>query len=768
MDWKKLENEVKLIASCLWCCVAVSETIAGVKCDCVVKKDHDSWFLIETTIENDLAKLRNDIIKLNTMKNALFLEHIHAKCFFVMMDMPTDSLRESGKSQHVEVYSLEEFRRLYFDYSNYRYLRGLKRFGSLVDIESGQPDNTEYVSVNYLNKKNGEKVNIDNIIDMLMQKKRIILKGNFGTGKSRCVKQIFDILSKCAATNLNYPIAINLREHWGAKHATEIIERHFRDLGIDPLNFIKTYNNNNVIYLLDGFDEIGTQSWSDDPKKMRRIRETSVIAIKNMAQSIQGGMLITGREHYFNTDEEMLECLGMDSTETIILECNDEFSTNEFLELLDNHYGGKVPDGLIIPDWMPRRPLVMQIIIKCAHELLFNNSEMDDVYEFWHLFIEKLCEREARISPALSSDRIKNILVHIGRLCRTKVRDIGPVTITELSSAFETVNGFPPNDESSIMLQRLPGLGRVDADSPDRQFIDTFILNGLRAEDVINCVNNSDRQLFDQKWVNPLDRYGCAIVSEYVQKDNKRANLFLGFAKQASQKNNHVLASDIVSSLLMCQCDELDFKNVNIDDSYFSCLLFNDKQVSNIKITNSYICIVDITNAGFLPTTEISSCEIVNIIGIPSERGLPSQIRNNDIENYQTISTISRIKKARLQPSQQIFVTIIKKIFFQPGSGRKEEALFRGLGEAADRKIAEKIINKLLDEKIIHKIRGNEGFVYTPVRGFTGRPSRTLCKPSSCDRIETAWRFFYGEKQDHPGAKSAQGTTGSTHGRRRH
>jgi hypothetical protein len=739
MDWKLMENEVKRIASCLWCCIAVSETIAGIKCDCVVKKDHDSWYLLEATTEKDLAKLREDIIKLNTMKNALFVDNIFAKCYFIMEDKPTDSLRESGKSQHVEVYSLEEFRRLYFDYSNYKYLRGLKQFGSLIDIESGKPEDLEYVSVNYLNKKTGEKVNIGKIIEMLMLKKCVILKGNFGTGKSRCVKQVFDILSQNASENLNYPIAINLREHWGAKHAIEIVERHFRDLGIDPLNFIKTYNNDNIIYLLDGFDEIGTQSWSDDPKKMRRIRETSVVAIKNMVQNIRGGMLITGREHYFNTDKEMLDCLGANAAETIILECNDEFSTTEFLELLDKQYGGKVPDGLMLPDWMPKRPLVMQIIIKCAHELFFGNSEMGDVYEFWHLFIEKLCEREARISPALSSDRIRSILVQLGRLCRTKARDIGPITITELSNAFETVNGFPPNDESSIMLQRLPGLGRVDADSPDRQFIDTFILNGLRAEDVINSVNNNDRLLLDLKWVNPIDRYGCSIISEYLQKDGKHANLFLGFAKQASQKNNHVLASDLMSSLLMCQSDEIDFKNLNIDDSYFSCLLFNDKKVSNFKITNSSIYIIDITNAGFLPTTEITSCVITNIVGIPSERGLPTQIRNNGIENYQTISTTSRIKQAKLKPSQQIFVTIIKKIFFQPGSGRKEEALFRGLGEAADRKIAEKIINKLIDEDIIHKIRGNEGFVYTPVRGCTGRLDKILSQLTQC--TDPLWEY---------------------------
>jgi hypothetical protein len=49
--------------------------------------------------------------------------------------------------------------------------------------------------------------------------------------------------------------------------------------------------------------------------------------------------------------------------------------------------------------------------------------------------------------------------------------------------AFESVVGQMPVDEASLMLQRLPALGRVKAETNDRQFIDSYILDGLRAKD---------------------------------------------------------------------------------------------------------------------------------------------------------------------------------------------------------------------------------------------------------------------------------------------
>ena len=63
MNWKELEKKVREIATFRWNCNAVTETIAGVKCDCVLKLSTDHWIVIEITKENNLTKVREDIIE---------------------------------------------------------------------------------------------------------------------------------------------------------------------------------------------------------------------------------------------------------------------------------------------------------------------------------------------------------------------------------------------------------------------------------------------------------------------------------------------------------------------------------------------------------------------------------------------------------------------------------------------------------------------------------------------------------------------------------
>ena len=300
--WQSFEKKIRDIASYRWNCSATTETIAGVKCDCVLKPDVDQYIIIEITEESSLTKVRNDITKLATVRLSLMQNGIFAKCYFVMKDIPTDSMRAAGEGQRVFIRSAEEFQNEYFEYKSYVYIRKQKQFGSLINIETGEPENNTYINVLYLNKRTGQELVINDIVDLLKKGKKVILKGDFGLGKSRCVKQIFDIMTQDTVRN-PYVISINLRDHWGSKRATEILDRHFADLGLNARNFIKTYEKPNIVYLLDGFDEIGTQSWSSDPRRMQYIRRISVCALKDLLQKVQGGVLITGREYYFNSDK---------------------------------------------------------------------------------------------------------------------------------------------------------------------------------------------------------------------------------------------------------------------------------------------------------------------------------------------------------------------------------------------------------------------------------------------------------------------------------
>ena len=116
MNWKELEKRVREVASCRWNCNAVTEIIAGVQCDCVLKPRKDYWIVVEITTENNsLTKVREDIAKLRSIRGALLQKEIYSACYFVMENTPTDNMRATGESQKIIVKSFKEFQNEFFN-----------------------------------------------------------------------------------------------------------------------------------------------------------------------------------------------------------------------------------------------------------------------------------------------------------------------------------------------------------------------------------------------------------------------------------------------------------------------------------------------------------------------------------------------------------------------------------------------------------------------------------------------------------------------------
>ena len=497
MKWQDLEKKVRTIASYKWDSQSSPETINGVKVDCVLKIRPDYWTIIEITKEHTLSKLRNDLAKFASVKPLLLSKNIYAECFFITLDEPPSSLRDTGQGQNVEVLSVSGFEKLFFNFEQYHYGRSKRKFGSAVDPESGEKDTKNYIPVKYSGVTTSKDYSVEEIADLLYKGNRVVLLGNYGTGKSRCIQELFLCLSRNIPDKLFYPIAIDLRENWGTKRGHELIQRHFDDLGLhdQARSIVKILDNGSLCFLLDGFDEIGSQTWSDNPIKLGKIRAESLQGVKDLLQKSNGGAIVTGREHYFNSEEEMFTCLGLKAENTIIIRCEDEFSDDEMLQYLKS-----IAPDVVLPQWLPRRPLICQIISGMEVSVVKAlSSEDSGETSFWNSLISALCEREARIHTTLDATIIRSVLRAVSRLTRSKSADVGPISITELNKSFETVTGLPPVDESAVMLQRLPGLGRLASESSDRQFVDHYILDGLRAEDVIELSYISETEVVNEK-----------------------------------------------------------------------------------------------------------------------------------------------------------------------------------------------------------------------------------------------------------------------------
>ncbi|MFL9829198.1 hypothetical protein, partial [Rhodoplanes sp. SY1] len=209
---------------------------------------------------------------------------------------------------------------------------------------------------------------------------------------------------------------------------------HFSDLGLDELesSAIKAFKNGSLVILLDGFDELGYQAWSNDSNRLRQIRAKSLEGVKDIVKSNGGGTLIAGREHYFSSTEEMYFALGMSPNNTTIVRSKNEFSDTELLEYFKNR-----DLDVDVPTWLPRRPLICQTIGELAadeFESMF--GEQGDEIAFWNHFINVLCERDATIHISFDASIIFRIFTGLARLTRTKAANVGPISLAELQSAF--------------------------------------------------------------------------------------------------------------------------------------------------------------------------------------------------------------------------------------------------------------------------------------------------------------------------------------------
>ena len=104
---------------------------------------------------------------------------------------------------------------------------------------------------------------------------------------------------------------------------------------------------------------------------------------------------------------------------------------------------------------------MIQLLLKYAGEIFSVHHAFEDICGFWYAFLTKLCEREAKIYPALNPDTIKSVLLNLANQTRMSKENTGPITQNDLSNAFIEAAGITPNDETAIMLQRLPSLGRI-------------------------------------------------------------------------------------------------------------------------------------------------------------------------------------------------------------------------------------------------------------------------------------------------------------------
>lgn len=726
-SWEQTEEFIRNISSLKWNAPAHKEIIAGESIDAVIRKESDYYILIEITENDRLEKVRNDIRKLIIAKNSLSKNNIYVKSHIVINGRITELMRQTANENNITIMNISDFYNNYIGYNDYISLRKQKPFGSCIDIETKSSEDTEYIPVKYIEYKlekdftltMKKKITIEDIVNYIKSKKQIVLLGEFGTGKSRCLKEIFRSLADQCEFSENFPLAIDLRDCSGLKNSSEILRRHYSDLGIGDKadGLVRAWKNSNFTLLLDGFDEIVTQGWSENRETIKNIRFKSLAAIRDMIEQSQGAVLICGREHYFSSNREMIDLLGIKKQHALIIKCMEQFEEVEFENFLRS-----MNRDITIPQWFPRRPLICNIFAKLPNEDINSILENDDgEVKFFKKFIDLICKRESYMFQQIISDTIKNILVRISRFTRNKPKDVGPITPMEIKSAFEEIMGTYPIEQASVILQRLVGLGRYEAESENRQFADIYLLDGLRGLDTISIIKNLNKNVFNEMWLNPLNNLGISLLAEEIPSLGMQR--IVNTIRNNSTKNNTILISDMFSAAYL---NDSDIKfNAKIYNGHINSL---DISMSTPQDVTFEDCIFNNITFGCRKSRNfaLEKCVIQKAIGLTTPQRIPEWMIECQISEYVPLQTLSDIKNTELSDNHKVLLSIIQKTFFQRGSARKEEALLRGFGGSARTANTSKIINILISENIISRSKGEDGNIYVPNRNFTDRMKKIV------------------------------------------
>lgn len=719
--WQELEREVCQFAEVIWGGKAVAETINEVKCDCVLKPRPDYWVVIEISKENSLDKLRTDLAKFASIRPFLFSRNIYTECHFVTPEH-FPSLRKTGEGQNVEVHSPKDFFSKYLGSTQYLSQRQSAPFGSAVDPDSGETDSTSYVPIRYTTEQ-GESWGSEKIASGIASGKKIILLGEFGSGKSRCLMEVYHHLAS-SEPNI-FPLAINLRDNWGYKKFSHIIHNHLDSLGLGSFKdaLVRTARRGMHPILMDGLDEIGSQSWSGEAARLSEIRKGSMQGVRDLiAECKNAGIMLTGREHYFNSNEEMLECLGLRKDEVTILYCPSEFSDSELKAYLKERVNLET-----YPTWLPRKPLLCQLLTRIDEDALKSlvTSEIGEI-EFFDNVLDEICAREARIHPTIYRDALRNIMLNIATLSRTKEDRLGPVTPAEISATFEKVTGAAPIDESAVVLQRLPYLGRTGSESGDRVFIDEYAVDGLRALALVKLYFEKDDSIKHHRWKHSLGPFGYKTLASKIKLDNESIKYF----RSIEVRGNSVACSDFVGSMIL-DLESVDFQGLKVSDGKFSALDFSGRVVRNVSFVECEV--EELTLDNYLAEGVIfDTCLFDRVIGISSADGYPPFMTNCTAGGYEDVLTVARISELDIDDRHKTLLSIIKKLFFQPGKGRKEEALLRGAERYWDQSAAENVLKIMLRQGMVDRFKGSDGWVYSPNRSKTVRVKKIMSQLGNC------------------------------------
>ena len=708
----KFEAEVRWIAEAVWGLEPGSCQPSYYPDDPVVREIdgiarlRDITHLVMVTTSTKLDKVKQDVKKLNSAER-IERQNVAAVSKWLITQKQLDAQHiEHAKKNNVVVLTLEQFKQRFFDGRKYIAKREVASFGSARNPSDNSVTirDDAYVPLPMMviekERLKGKSrthfeerqspIDVSGICKLVNNGAIVIMIAPFGAGKSLTTREVFRKFASDyrGSRSAKVPICLNLREHWGQEYFDEILERHARSIGFSPKeDLVIAWRSGIACILLDGFDELASQSIvrKDDVNFLREARRVALSGVRDFFTKLPSGMgaFICGRDHYFDNTEELCHALGI-SGRTYKLVRLDEFTEEGANEFLRKH-GFDVS----LPDWLPRKPLILSYLIQ--NELLEEIIGVDASQGYgyaWDTFIGKITQRESELERAvMDAHTLRNVMERLSFHVRTLASGNGPITGNDLSNAYTIETGQSAGEGVLAQLQRLPGLTQRNQEAGSRSFVDPDMLAALQGGALAryiwgqyNYSGSAPLTAISPKSVDVavylLMRDGASMstvfaVLERLSKETK------------SQVNAQLMADCLAVSIAMSKLEEtsLDCRGIVIESASYDTLDLEECSVRNLCFSS---CLIDEVVLGKdVADNNISfrGCIINRVRGVVSKDGLPSGMFSDSCEilKFDDMGTNNAVLNSDLNPQVKALLTILRKLYKQSGAGRKISALSRGV-----------------------------------------------------------------------------------------
>jgi hypothetical protein len=751
-EQKLFENEARRIGRQLWPAAEFdgARVIDGLERDGVFETE-DCIHLLEATVSRSRDKALEDGKKLTTLAKKLQSKNPQkaVKCWFVTKDEPTADQRDALSRHHSLVIALSfaQFQSKLIDVSSYIGLRDNYAFGSVRDPATGSPRSSiDYVPLDLIQSGNDKLWNTTEIRDALLSGGRFVVLGDYGAGKSMTLRELYRELRKSYFTRrtTKFPIYLNLRDHFGQTNPAEVLERHGRNLGFPyPPHLVRAWRAGYVVLLLDGFDELTTSGIQGVWKRLQDTRFRAMQAVREFvrAQPLDSGVVLTGRAHFFDSEKERRNALGMTAAFA-------ELSLNEFNDDQIQRYLEKRGLRGRVPSWMPSRPLLVGYL---AASGILEDTIIDtkgsgqqtvatDPARGWDLILDRVCAREAEIEAGIDGPTVRRILERLATVARSSQSGLGPLSPDQVVTAFSEICGYQPDEKGLVLLQRLPGLGIDRADEGTRAFLDEALVDACRAGDITHFLSDPfgmSPHVFRgaEFGLNTLGIGLCVLKAQDAALSSGKMNAVLRKASETDESSVLLLDLSRIAIELGCAIET----PLLLRDMYIPSLELYEgiKNCSQLHFRGclfSRLALDAEVDAANLPRFE--GCYIDELEGRSSRRDLPQGAFDDacEIDKFsEAPDTTDAIGGMDLPLGAKVLLTVLKKIYLQAGSGRKENALHRGLDHHA-RRLVQPVLRLLQTEGLVAPYRraGLDMTIWVPDRARAARVAKMITSPRTC------------------------------------